>query len=347
MKRSLVVLLFALIAPTLGGEATPALAADPVLVGAGDISTCANLNDSATELLLDTIEGTVFTLGDNSYESGTASEFANCYNPTWGQHKARTMPSVGNHEYQTPNATGYYNYFGAAAGDPAKGYYSYNLGAWHIIVINTNNSCTIISCAAGSAQEQWLRDDLAANPAVCTLAYWHHPRFSSSSVHGSQAYMQPIWQALYDFGADVVLSGHTHNYERFAKQTPAGVADPVRGIREIVVGTGGKEFYPINATIANSEANNDDTHGVLKMTLHASSYDWEFVPVAGGTFTDTGSDACYAGPSPVGGEANLVTGVSAPAPADSGGIARGWLIAAAAVAAVGLGGVLVAARRTR
>jgi len=336
--------LLALIAITLAEESTPALATDPVLVGAGDISTCANTNDSDTELLLDSIAGTVFTLGDNAYETGSTTEYNSCYEPTWGQHKVRTKPSPGNHEYYTTSpspAAGYYGYFGAAAGDPSKGYYSYDAGAWHVIVINTNDSCNIISCAAGSAQEQWLRADLAANRTTCTLAYWHHPRFSSSSVHGSQAYMQPIWQALYDFGADVVLSGHTHNYERFAKQTPAGVADPVRGIREFVVGTGGRSHYAIIPTpIANSEVQNDDTYGVLKLSLHASSYDWEFVPVAGGAFTDTGSDTCFAGPHEVGGLTELATG------AGQRSFELAWFVAAAGLVVVVAVSLLMARRRT-
>ncbi len=339
-KKLLVALLFALTAVTLSDGSQSALATDAVLVGAGDISTCANTNDSDTELLLDSIDGTVFTLGDNAYETGSVDNFDDCYDPTWGQHKLRTKPSVGNHEYGTSGAAGYYGYFGAAAGDPSEGYYSYDAGAWHVVVINTNLNCTIISCAAGSAQEQWLRADLAANPRTCTIAYWHHPRFSSSSVHGSQAYMQPIWQALYDYGADVVLSGHTHNYERFAKQTPAGIADPVRGIREFVVGTGGKSHYAINTTIANSEVNNDDTYGVLKLTLHASSYDWEFVPVAGGTFTDTGSDTCFAGPHEVGGDAEL-TGA-----AGAGRQLQGaWIALAGAAMAIVVAGSWLLARR--
>jgi hypothetical protein len=311
VRRILVAAAAALALTALLREAGPALATDAVLVGAGDIASCSNNNDEATAQLLDAIDGTVFTLGDNAYETGTATQFANCYDPTWGRHNSRTMPSPGNHDYYTSGAAGYYGYFGAAAGDPTKGYYSYDLGAWHIVVINSNDACTIISCAAGSAQEQWLRADLAANRRTCTLAYWHHPRFSSSGVHGSQAYMQPVWQALYDYGADVVLSGHVHNYERFAKQTPAGAADPVRGIREFVAGTGGRELYGFNSPIANSEVRNSDTFGVLKLSLHASSYEWEFVPVAGGSFTDSGSETCFAGPSAVGGETELpVVGTS-------------------------------------
>jgi hypothetical protein len=263
----------------------------PVLVGAGDIAGCNTLGDEATAALLDNVAGTVFTLGDNVYDSGTANEFANCYHPTWGRHKARTFPATGNHEYLTPNAAGYFNYFGAVAGDPAKGYYSYDLGTWHIVVINSNCS-EVGGCRAGSPQELWLRADLAAHPTVCTLAYWHHPRFSSGE-HGSYPSLQPIWQALYDAGADVVLSGHDHSYERFAPQDPSGAADPVQGIREFVVGTGGKNHYTINTSIANSEVQNDDTFGVLKLTLHATSYDWEFIPEAGKTFTDTGSASCH------------------------------------------------------
>jgi hypothetical protein len=280
------------ITPTAIRTPTPISGADPVLVAAGDISSCANNGDAATANLLDSIAGTVITLGDNAYESGTATEFTNCYDPTWGRSKARTRPAVGNHEYGTAGAAGYYGYFGAAAGDPKKGYYSYDLGAWHIIAINSNCS-QVGGCQTGSAQEQWLRSDLAAHPTACTLAYWHHPRFSSGE-HGSTSSMQPIWQTLYDAGADVVLNGHDHDYERFAPQDPAGNADSARGIREFVVGTGGKSHYAISTPITNSEVRNSDTFGVLKLTLHATSYDWQFIPEAGRTFTDSGSGvACH------------------------------------------------------
>jgi hypothetical protein len=278
---------------------------DPVLVGAGDIATSSAQHDEDTAQLLDNIAGTVFTLGDNAYNTGTAMEFADYYEPTWGRHKLRTKPSPGNHDYYTANATGYFGYFGAAAGNPDDGYYSYDLGAWHIIVINSNcGEDEVGGCQAGSLQEQWLRLDLALHPATCTLAYWHHPRFSSGSIHGSQSYMQPIWQALYDYGADVVLSGHVHNYERFAPQDPTGLADPARGIREFVVGTGGNDtLYPFNAPIANSEVRDAVTYGVLKLTLHAASYDWQFVPAGIGTFTDTGTAGCVS--LPIGGIARL------------------------------------------
>ena len=263
---------------------------DPVFVGAGDIADCGSTGDEATAALLDGIPGMVYTTGDNVYESGTVNQFANCYDPSWGRHKERTRPAAGNHDYMTTGAAGYFNYFGAAAGDPSKGYYSYDLGQWHIIVINSNCS-RVGGCNAGSPQEQWLRADLAAHPVTCTLAYWHHPRFSSGE-HGSSSAMQPIWQALYDAGADVVLNGHDHDYERFAPQSPTGIADLGRGIREFVVGTGGKNHYAIQLPIANSEVRNSDTFGVLKLTLHPTSYDWEFVPVAGKAFTDAGSASC-------------------------------------------------------
>ncbi len=271
-------------------EGRPAEAADPVLVGAGDIAHCSTATDEATAKLLDGISGTVFTLGDNSYDKGTAAEFANCYGPTWGRHKARTMPSVGNHEYYTSGASGYFGYFGAAAGEPGKGYYSYDRGSWHIVVLNSN--CSKVSCAAGSPQETWLRADLAAHPSSCTLAYFHAPLFSSGE-HGNQAHVRPFWKALYQANADVVLSGHDHSYERFAPQDPFGVADPARGIREFVVGTGGTYLRPFGGFKQNSVSRNSSAHGVLKLTLHAGSYDWSFVPVAGKTFTDSGTTRCH------------------------------------------------------
>ncbi len=266
-------------------------------MGAGDIASCSSSGDEGTAGLLDAIfsggaPGKVFAAGDNAYNSGTADEFANCYDPSWGRHKARTRPAPGNHDYNTGGASGYFGYFGDAAGEPSKGYYSYDLGAWHIVVVNSN-CWEVDGCGAGSPQEQWLRADLAANPAVCTLAYWHHPRFSSSGSHGSSTLTQAIWQALYDYGAEVVINGHDHDYERFAPQDPNGVADPERGIRQFVAGTGGKGHYSFGPPIANSELRNADSFGVLKLTLHSTSFDWEFVPVAGKTFTDSGSQSCH------------------------------------------------------
>ena len=273
--------------PTSSSTATPLPAGDPVLVGAGDIAHCSNDGDEITASMLDNIPGTVFTTGDNVYRDGSAEEFANCYDPTWGRHKDRTYPSPGNHDYHTPDGAGYFDYFGSRAGEPGKGYYSYDLGDWHIIVLNSN-----LPVKAGTPQEQWLRADLAAHPVACTLAYWHHPRFSSGTVHGSDESMQPLWQALYEHGADVILGGHEHNYERFAPQDPRGIADPTRGIRQFVIGSGGRSHYEFGIPIANSEVRNGNTNGLLKLTLHDNSYSWEFIPEPGKSFTDSGNAPC-------------------------------------------------------
>jgi hypothetical protein len=267
------------------------LGRDPVVFAAGDIASCGSPGDEQTAALLTKINGTVLTLGDNAYESGTLSEFNNCYNPTWGHFKNRTYPSVGNHEYKISGATGYFSYFGSDAGDPQKGYYSYDIGTWHIIVINSN--CTEIGgCGINSPQVTWLTADLTAHPTLCTLAYWHHPLFSSGQ-HGNDEAVKPIWQALYNAGVELVLNGHDHDYERFAPQDPNGMADAMNGIREFVVGTGGKDLRSIAGPINNSEVQNDSTWGVLRLTLHSSGYDWSFVPVAGATFTDSGRGICH------------------------------------------------------
>jgi hypothetical protein len=274
------------------------LPAANVLVGVGDIADCNDPGDEETADLLDGIAGTVITLGDNAYDDGTDEQFASCYHPSWGRHKARTKPSVGNHDYFTPGATGYFNYFGAAAGDPAEGWYSYDVGDWHIIVLNSNCS-EVGGCELSSPQGQWLQADLAANPSACTLAYWHHPRFDtpSSGPPTPEPELLDFWQALYDAEADVVLVSHRHNYERFALQDPNGVADS-QGLRQFVVGTGGKSLSPFGPSIApNSEVRDNSTFGVLKLTLRPTSYDWEFIPVAGGTFTDSGSGACVGIPN--------------------------------------------------
>jgi hypothetical protein len=267
---------------------------DAVLVGAGDVAACADLSGAeATAKLLDKIPGTVFVVGDLAYGDGTDAEFTNCYGSTWGRHKQRTKPAPGNHEYHTPGAAGYFHYFGAVAGDPTQGWYSFDLGAWHIVSINSN-CADVGGCQAGSAQEQWLRKDLAAHPGVCTLAFWHHPLVSSGPkpVHAMHPEMKAIWQALYEAHAPLVINGHEHNYERFAPMNSDGAADPSRGIREIVVGTGGRNHTPLGIPVPNSEVRNIDTFGVLKLTLHARSYDWEFIPESGKTFTDSGSGIC-------------------------------------------------------
>jgi PKD repeat protein len=269
-----------------------AVAVDPVLVGAGDIADCSLPNDEATAALVASIPGTVFTAGDNVYDNGTASEFSDCYDPSWGRFKSRTRPAPGNHEYNTPGAAGYYSYFGNAAGDPTKGYYSYDYGGWHVVVLNAE--CDQVGgCGSGSVQEQWLRADLAAHPTSCTAAIWHEPRFSSGSDHGDDPRSQVFWEDLYYAGADLIINGHDHDYERFAPMDAASNADATYGVREFVIGTGGKELNSFAKIDRNSVARNARDHGVLKLTLHESSYDWEFVAVPGGSgFTDSGTAAC-------------------------------------------------------
>ena len=269
-------------------------ASDPVLVGAGDIASCDDLAGAeATSKLIDEIPGTVFAAGDLAYPDGSAQDFANCYGPTWGRFKDRTRPTPGNHEYHSGGASTYATYFGTAAGDPKKAYYSYDLGAWHVIVLNSE-CAEVGGCDASSPQGQWLKQDLALHSTACTLAYFHKPLFSSGAKHGNDPDMKPFWQTLYAAGADVVINGHDHHYERFAPQDPDGHADMQRGIREFVVGTGGKNSHRTFADPkANSEVRQADTFGVLKLTLHASSYDWEFVPEAGKSFKDSGAGTCH------------------------------------------------------
>jgi hypothetical protein len=276
--------------------------ADPVIAAAGDIACSPSeqrANTSAvacqmlatSNLLIGKNFKAVLALGDLQYPAGTLADFQATYAPTWGRLKALTQPVPGNHEYGTPRAAGYFRYFGAIAHQDTQGYYSYNLGRWHLIALNSNCS-DVGGCGVGSPQEKWLKADLAANKTMCTLAYWHHSRFSSA-LHGNNADYDAFWQDLYAAGVDLILNGHDHNYERFAPQTPAGVADPKRGIREFVVGTGGRNLYPFKQIRANSELRDNQTFGVLSLTLHPTGYDWQFLPIAGQTFTDSGSQACH------------------------------------------------------
>ncbi|MGH9264400.1 MAG: metallophosphoesterase family protein [Acidimicrobiales bacterium] len=275
-------------APTTTSTVTPA----ETVLAAGDIASCDSNGDEATAALLDARpHAMVLTLGDNVYPNGTAAEFANCYDPTWGRHKGRTRPALGNHEYGVFRAGGYYTAFGSAAGEPPLGWYSFDLGAWHVIVLNSN--CEAVGCATGGTQEQWLREDLNIHQAGCTLAVMHHPRFTSGTVHGPSTAVTPLWTALYEAGAEIVLSGHEHNYERFAPLNPAGQPDNVRGIRQFVVGTGGRSHYPFGPPLPGSEVRNADTYGLLALTLRTNSYQWQFVPEAGKTFTDSGSTFCH------------------------------------------------------
>lgn len=233
----------------------------------------------------------ILPLGDEQYPDGTPAEFANSYAKTWGTATAMARPVPGNHEYHTAHAAGYFGYYKSAAGDPAKGYYSWDLGPWHFVALNAN--CNAAGgCGRGSTQERWLKADLAAHPAACTLAYWHQPRFSSAHHHSDTTYI-PFWEDLYAAGVDVVLNGHDHDYERFAPQSPTGIADR-NGAREFVVGTGGKSHYQFGTIEPNSEVRNNTTFGILELTLHAQAFDWRFVPAPRtGAFTDSGSAACH------------------------------------------------------
>lgn len=259
---------------------------DPVLVGAGDIGSCASPHDEATAALIDSIDGTVFTLGDNDYSDGPATPpYGVCYDSTWGRHRPRTHPAPGDDDRRSGSLSEYYAHFGGAAHGP-DGYYSYDLGTWHIVVLNTTPF-------ADSTQVQWLRADLAASTKRCTLAVSHRPRFSSGNTH-SAATQGPIFQALFEAGGEILLSGNDHDYERFAPQAPDQTADPDSGVVQFVVGTGGKSHGSINLPLEpNSQAQNADSYGVLRLTLHASSFDWRFIPVAGRTFTDAGTAACH------------------------------------------------------
>jgi len=261
---------------------------DPTLAAAGDLCSSTIGDCARTADLLDQISPTaVLTLGDNAYQSGSLSEYNAEYRPYWGRQDAKVYPAPGNHDFQTSNAQGYRDYFGVRA--PAL-WYSYDLGGWHIISLAGDVG---VNAGAGSLQEQFLKADLASHPAQCTLAYWHEPRFSSGTSHGNDSGVSAFWDDLYAVGADLVLNGHEHNYERFGPQTPAGVAS-ANGIREIIAGTGGaaEGTYPFGIPVANSEVRNQSP-GVLKITLHPGSYDWQFIPAAGFTFSDSGSAACH------------------------------------------------------
>jgi Calcineurin-like phosphoesterase len=262
---------------------------DPVLVGAGDISYCSTTGDSRTAALLDRIGGRVFVAGDLAYPDGTKAQFRDCYGPTWGRWKLRTSPVPGNHEYHTAGAAPYFAYFGSRAGVAGKGWYAYDLGSWRIYNLNAN--CDQVGCGPGSAQVRWLETDLAEHPRQCVAAVWHQPLFSSG-MHGNNAVVRPLWAALEAAGAEVVLNGHDHDYERFAPQTAWGAAAP-DGIREFVVGTGGGPLRPFASIQPNSVVRRASTFGVLKLTLREGGYGWSFIPVAGATFTDSGSGTCH------------------------------------------------------
>lgn len=271
--------------PTPTPTPTPPVPTTAYLVGAGDIADCGYPFVTATARLLDSYSGTVFTLGDNAYPSGSAESFSTCYAPTWGRQLARTRPVPGNHDYQTAAAGPYFDYFGAAAGSAGEGYYSFDAGNWLVLALNSN-----IPIGAGSVQYGWVQSQLSSSTAPCTLVLMHHPLFSSSQ-NGPQAFVRDIWRVLYQHNVDLVLTGHDHGYERFAPQDPDGHSDPARGVRLIVSGTGGGPSYAFTRFQANSEVQ-ASVHGVLKLVLQSTSYSWQFVSIPGESFSDSGTGTC-------------------------------------------------------
>ena len=268
---------------------TPSAGPEPpeTLIAAGDIAACDREGDSVTAALVAELDGVVATLGDNVYPAGSDESFAQCYDPAWGPFLERTRPAVGNHDLQGDGGAAYFRYFGDRAGIPGEGWYSYHIGDWHVVVLNSN--CELIACGPGSDQHGWLVADLAASDARCTVAYMHHPRFSSGP-HGDYPPVAPLWEALDAAGVELLLVGHDHLYERFAAQAPDGTPDP-GGIRQFTVGTGGYELYPANRVAPNSEVLIDDAFGVLELTLGEGSYDWRFL-IVDGTEADAGSGPC-------------------------------------------------------
>ena len=265
--------------------------------GMGNGIRCRHM--ATSDLLLAGAPDVVMPLGDLQYENGTYTKFMQGYDPSWGRVKSITRPVIGNHEYGEPPAHGYFDYFNGIgigngpAGERGKGWYSFDLGAWHIVVLNSNCNGIDAHCGVGSPQETWLRQDLAASDAACTLAAFHHPRFSSGP-HGGDPKVGALFQALYDGGVDVALNGHEHLYERFDPQNPLGHADPINGIRQFTVGTGGKELLPFSSTVAaNSVVRDSSSPGVLSMTLTATGYSWQFVPVPGFPLADAGTGTCH------------------------------------------------------
>jgi len=279
-----------------GGVKSDSASETAILVGAGDIVGCQDPRGAlATAKLIEKIPGTVFTLGDMVYDAANLAQFQNCYGTSWGKFRERTRPAIGNHEYLKGDANPYFQYWGAQAGPSGKGYYSYDLGQWHVVVLNTNCEAPGVGgCAAGSSQESWLRQDLHEHRGSCIVAYGHHPLFSSGIFrsHAVHPELKRLWEDLYAAHADLILAGHEHSYERFAPQDPDGRTDPQHGIREIVVGTGGRSHYPLGRVLPNSEVQNFDTYGVLKLTLSPQGYTWEFIPEEGKSFHDSGAGVC-------------------------------------------------------
>jgi acid phosphatase type 7 len=268
------------------------------LLIAGDIADCRNKTPAQSNaaktaaqleiLLRDTPNASIITLGDHVYENGTALEYSDCYTPTWGRFKEKTFPAPGNHDYHTPLAEGYYDYFGARAGPARRGYYSFDVAGWHVISLNSN-----IADDNGAEQIKWLREDLAANKANCTIAYWHHPLFTSS-LRGNNSMMKTAWKILHEADADIVLSAHDHHYERFVPQDAEGNANVTRGVREFLVGTGGANLSPVtDPPRQNSEVQITRTFGVMRLDLQEGQYTWEFAPSTASDASDSGTGVCH------------------------------------------------------
>jgi 3',5'-cyclic AMP phosphodiesterase CpdA len=283
-KRRWKLLAACALAVMLGGNA---LAAPPaVVLAAGDVGQCDLPGAALTGALLQKHPGPILGLGDFAYPNGTAEEFRRCYEPAWGDFKQRIYPAPGNHDYRTPGAAGYFGYFGTRAGDTRRGYYSFDVGAWHVVSLNSNRELE-----PGSPQLQWLDEDLRNNRQRCVLAFWHHPRFSSAR-RGSDPRTQALWETLYRHGASVVLAAHDHDYERFAPMNDRGERDDGRGIRSFVIGTGGAKLYEAGKRHLLSQVWDGSTWGALKLTLREDAYDWEFLPAADGQFKDAGTASC-------------------------------------------------------
>lgn len=303
-RERLDLLLLAVVVLGVGAAGAGSPVSYPVIAAAGDIAcdpSHASFNDgrgtrgecaqrATSNRLLQGRYAAVLTLGDNQYEDGSYDKYLAAYARSWGRVKSVTRPAPGNHEYEDVGAAGYFRYFGRAAGPTGRGYYSFSLGGWHLISLNSN--CREAGgCDKRSAQVRWLRRELAAHRTTCTLAYWHHPRFSSGQ-HGSDRSVAPLWKVLYESRADVVLVGHDHDYERFARLDPAGRVDAKRGVREFVVGTGGRSHHAFESSVIGSEVRDATSFGILALTLKPKSYDWRFVPAVG-SFTDRGSASCH------------------------------------------------------
>lgn len=271
---------------------------DPVIAAAGDIACMSSAATTSTacqhlatsEIIFSGTYSHVLALGDNQYQDGSLEQYNDGYDPTWGRLKEKTLPVPGNHEYRTANAAGYFDYFGARAGETGKGYYSVDIGKWHIVALNSN--CQNGFCSANSEQVTWLRADLEANAALCTLLFWHHPRFSTGE-HGNNTTVAHFWNAAYEFNADLILVGHDHDYERFAPQNPSGQPDEANGIRQFVVGTGGRSLDSFLTTSTLSEIRQNSSFGILQLKLHESGYSWKFVPIESADFEDEGTGTCH------------------------------------------------------